>query len=70
MRTLVDIPDKQIKDLMAICEAEKVSRAEVVRQAISLYLKNKKLEEVDVFGIWKDKNVDGLAYQEQMRSEW
>lgn len=70
MRTLVDIPDKQIKDLMAICEAEKVSRAEVIRQAISLYLKNKKLEEVDVFGIWKDKNVDGLAYQEQMRSEW
>lgn len=70
MRTLVDIPDKQIKDLMAICEAEKVSRAEVIRQAISLYLKNKKLEEVDVFGIWKDKNVDGLTYQEQMRSEW
>lgn len=70
MRTLVDIPDRQIKDLMAICEAEKVSRAEVIRQAISLYLKNKKLEEVDAFGIWKDKNVDGLTYQEQMRSEW
>lgn len=70
MRTLVDIPDKQIKDLMAVCEAEKVSRAEVIRQAISLYLKNKKLEEVDAFGIWKDKNVDGLTYQEQMRSEW
>ena len=26
MRTLVDIPDRQIKDLMAICEIEKVSR--------------------------------------------
>ena len=70
MRTLVDIPDRQIKDLIAICEAEKVSRAEVIRRAISLYLKNKKLEEVDAFGIWKDKNVDGLIYQEQMRSEW
>lgn len=70
MRTLVDIPDRQIKDLMAICEAEKVSRAEAIRQAISLYLKNKKPEEVDAFGIWKDKNIDGLTYQEQMRSEW
>lgn len=70
MRTLVDIPDRQIKDLMAICETEKVSRAEVIRQAISLYLENKKPEEVEAFGIWKDKNIDGLAYQEKMRSEW
>ena len=70
MRTLIDIPDRQIKDLMAICEAEKVSRAEVIRQAISLYLEKKKPEVVEVFGLWKDRKVDGLAYQEQARSEW
>lgn len=70
MRTLVDIPDWQIKDLMAICEAEKVSRAEVIRQAISSYLEKKKPEAVEVFGLWKDRKVDGLTYQEQVRSEW
>ena len=70
MRTLVDIPDRQIRDLTAICEAEKVSRAEVIRQAISAYLEKKKPQAVDAFGLWKDHKVDGLEYQEQVRSEW
>jgi metal-responsive CopG/Arc/MetJ family transcriptional regulator len=70
MRTLVDIPDRQIKDLAAICEAEKVSRAEVIRQAIAAYLEKKKPEAVDAFGLWKARKIDGLTYQEQARSEW
>jgi hypothetical protein len=70
MRTLVDIPDRQIKDLTAICEAEKVSRAEVVRRAIADYLEKKKPDAAEAFGLWKDRKVDGLAYQEQVRSEW
>ena len=70
MRTLVDIPDKQIKDLASICEAEKVSRAEVIRQAISAYLEKKRPGTGEAFGLWKDRVIDGLAYQEQVRSEW
>jgi hypothetical protein len=70
MRTLVDIPERQLKALTAICEAEKVSRAEVVRQAIAAYLEKKKPGGVDAFGLWKDRKVDGLTYQEQVRSEW
>ncbi|GAO36084.1 hypothetical protein SCT_1483 [Sulfuricella sp. T08] len=70
MRTLVDIPDRQIKDLTAICEAEKVSRAEVVRRAISDYLEKKKPGVAEAFGLWKGRKVDGLTYQEQARSEW
>lgn len=70
MRTLVDIPDRQLKDLSAICEAEKVSRAEVIRQAISSYIEKKKPGTADAFGLWRDRKVDGLEYQEQVRSEW
>lgn len=70
MRTLVDIPEQQLKELNAICEAEKMSRAEVIRQAIAAYLERKKAGRVDAFSLWKDRQVDGLAYQEQMRSEW
>jgi len=70
MRTLVDIPDRQIKDLTAICEAEKVSRAEVIRQAIAAYIEKKKPATVEAFGLWKGRKVDGLAYQERVRSEW
>lgn len=70
MRTLVDIPEKQIKELAAICQAENVSRAEIIREAIACYLAHKKARMSDAFGLWKDCKVDGLAYQEQARSEW
>ena len=70
MRTLVDIPDGQIRELTAICEVEKVSRAEVIRQAIASYIEKKKPATVEAFGLWKGRKVDGLAYQEQVRSEW
>lgn len=71
MRTLIDIPEKQIKELAVICEAEKLSRAEAVREAISRYIAMKKAKSGDqAFGLWKDRQVDGLAYQEQARSEW
>jgi Ribbon-helix-helix protein, copG family len=75
MRTLVDIPDEQIDDLAVICEAKKVSRAEVIRQAIAVYIGTNKLIPADAFGLWKAKQpdsivLDGLAYQEQARAEW
>lgn len=70
MRTLVDIPDGQLKSLTVICEAEKVSRAELIRRAISAYLETRKPSGIEAFGLWKDRKVDGLAYQEQVRSEW
>lgn len=70
MRTLVDIPDKQLEELSAICEIEKVSRAEVIRQAIATYVEKKRPLTFEAFGIWKQRKVDGLAYQDQVRSEW
>lgn len=70
MRTLVDIPQRQISDLAAICLSEKISRAELVRRAISAYLEKKKPPTTAAFGLWQERGVDGLAYQEQMRSEW
>ncbi len=70
MRTLIDIPDRQIKDLTAICKTENVSRAEIIRQAISAYLEKKKPGTAEAFGLWKQHKIDGLTYQEQARSEW
>ncbi len=72
MRTLVDIPDEQIDDLAVICKAKKVSRAEIIRQAISFYIGTNKPAPADAFGLWSAKQpaVDGLTYQEQARAEW
>lgn len=70
MRTLIDIPDRQIDDLTAICKSENVSRAELIRQAISAYLEQKKPGIDEAFGLWKQNKVDGLTYQEQARFAW
>ena len=69
-RILVDIPQKYIDDLGAIARVEKSSRAEVIRKAIASYVEQNKPVSTDAFGIWKDRPVDGLDYQETIRSEW
>lgn len=70
MRTLVDIPDRQIAELAMISKAEKISRAEIIRRAITSYLERQRGDSGEAFGIWKDTPEDGLAYQERIRSEW
>jgi len=47
-----------------------LSRAEAIRQAIASYIESNKPGAVDAFGLWKNRNVDWLAYQEQARSKW
>ncbi len=72
MRTLVDIPEKQVHELAKICSKENLSRAEVIRRAISEYVKKKQKTEVDAFGLWAkgEDVVDGLEFQKKFRSEW
>jgi hypothetical protein len=70
MRTLVDIPDQQIEALAIICGAENKPRSEIIRLAIAAYIEQHTSAPVDVFGLWKNKPVDGLAYQQEVRSEW
>ncbi len=71
MRTLVDIPEDDLKLLKELSAKEGVSQAELVRRAIEVSLaphRAKKL--LDGFGLWAGKAEDGLAYQERMRNEW
>ena len=70
MRTLVDIPARQIEDLAILCEARRLSRAEAIRQAIAAYIVKNKPPVKDAFGLWGDHKVDGLSYQKRVRSEW
>ena len=81
MRTLIDVPDQQLKELGVICASKQLSRAEAVRQAIAAFIVQNRSSREDAFGLWKDQVVylpgeekpvpeDGLAYQEKLRSEW
>lgn len=71
MRTLVDIPEEELKQLNQISKKKRVSRAHLVRCAISNYLNEQPKDSLDkFFGIWADRKIDGLEYQLKMRSEW
>jgi hypothetical protein len=70
MRTLVDIPEAQLAQLTAIGQAKKVSRAEIIREAIAAYIETQPNPAREAaFGIWKDEE-DGVEYQRRIRDEW
>ena len=71
MRTLVDVGDTQIQELDELSREEKRSRAALIREAIDDFLaKRRSKRQGDAFGLWGDHEVDGLEYQQKLRSEW
>ena len=71
MRTLVDVGDTQLQELDELSKEEKRSRAALIREAIDDFLaKRRSKHEGDAFGLWGNRKVDGLVYQERLRSEW
>ncbi|KAF1053452.1 MAG: hypothetical protein GAK43_01396 [Stenotrophomonas maltophilia] len=70
MRTLVDIPGEYLARLNSLSEAQQVSRASLIREAIAQYLAtHAEVEAESAFGLWKAAE-DGLAYQQRLREEW
>lgn len=70
MRTIVDLPEDQIQALRALGEQQHLSRAELVRRAVSSYLSKKRPSNEQAFGIWQSRQEDGVSYQERIRAEW
>lgn len=71
MRTIITLPDGQVEQLAALCRREGISRAEAVRRAVARYLEERRLRpRDDAFGIWRDREPDGLAYERRLRAEW
>ena len=72
MRTIIEVPDDDIKSLDRIVEQQKKkSRAAIIREAIRIYLDSRVVgADKSAFGIWKEKKIGGVDYQETMRSEW
>ena len=73
MRTLIDLPQADLDRLTAMSKAQKVSRAELVRRAVAGFLAEDQAKKPGFdasFGVWKDRAVDGVRYQQQLRDEW
>ena len=71
MRMTIEVPEEQIRRLAAVCRREGVSRAEVIRRAIGCYLDAGCVRDPgDMFGTWRDRDVDGLRYERRLRRAW
>jgi metal-responsive CopG/Arc/MetJ family transcriptional regulator len=70
MRTLVDIPEKELEELNTLSRSRNLSRAELIRQAVSGFLAQNKAGLENSFGLWKTRDEDGVEYQEKLRREW
>jgi len=71
MRILTDIGDNQLRALDNLAKQEKISRAALIRHAVDdLLAKHRQDRQANAFGLWGDRAVDGLAYQEKLRGEW
>jgi len=71
MRTVIDVPDEIIQSLDRVSGAEKRSRAALIREAITEYLRMKSVLPAEAaFGLWKQKKTDGVRYQNDLRDEW
>lgn len=74
IRILADFTPKQIEDLNQLSTALGVPRAALIREAVDALIQMKHEERArlapDVFGLWKDRAVDGLAYEHEVRRQW
>lgn len=70
MRTIIDIPEKQLSALNAWCDREKISRAEAIRRALDVVLPEKQAgKRADCFGAWKPRKGNGRLVR-TLRGEW
>jgi len=71
MRTLVDIPDRVIEQLVFLGKKLKASRAELVRQALNLFIdQHKPQSKNDAFGSWTRSRKQTDKFLESIKSEW
>jgi metal-responsive CopG/Arc/MetJ family transcriptional regulator len=71
MRISIDIDETQIRSLDRLASRDGCSRADIIRKAITEYLGRRAPQALDdAFGFWGERKVDGLSYQEKVRSEW
>ena len=73
MRTIVEIPESQLKSLSKLCRRERISRAEAIRRAVAKMLNDQRPIEDGMsgaFGILKHRAGDARGLLNQLRGEW
>lgn len=70
-RILIDLPQTQIDALKQLASEQGRPRAAIIREALDAYIAtHRRPADEDLFGVWRHRHIDGLAYQEEIRAEW
>lgn len=71
MNTLIDLDEAQTAALERLSRAKNQSPEELIGAAIDAYIGRHQRDGITQgFGLWGDRAVDGLKYQEWVRGEW
>ncbi len=71
MRTIIDVPEQALKALDRLCQRERISRAEAIRRAVRLFLGQQlPASDDEIFGLWRDREIQGRDYEDKLRDEW
>lgn len=69
-RTIVDIPDAQLREIDRVRRVLRISRAEAVRRGLAAFLAQNDAVEADGYGLWRDGNVEARGLAESIRAKW
>lgn len=70
MRTIVDLPQEQIRRLALFCRREKISRTEAVRRAVDRFLPGSSPSDLRAF-FGASKTDENISRQvSRVRGEW
>lgn len=74
MRTIIDLPEENIKSLDLLAKRAKLSRAELIRRAVTAFIETETLNQSvshDIFGLYADIfTQDALEIEKNFRAEW
>jgi len=63
------MPQEDLGRLAAVAKRQGISRSELIRRALHRFAQAQQTQTVG-FGVWHERGVDGLDYQESLRNEW
>lgn len=70
-RILIDLSDAVIQRLDNLKQLRNRPRAELLREAIELYLDQQNSSVIrEALGLWGNQQEDGLEYERKLREEW
>jgi len=70
MRTIIDLPPRQVAALSRFCKSLGISRAEAIRKALAQFLEGKEEGREKAFGAWKKSRLNATEFVRGIREEW